>query len=273
MRSRRPVGFHFIQAWPSHDAGGGFFFFRLRAPRRFLSGDLIENSPYHLFMEQDQFCKVLCQVDLTKSDVAALKTIIREEYHHNWIIDNLPAASIVDSEQYIITAYAGGFPVGYQDHKASYLFNHVNIIVEYHPLDDGSRALGFYVEPFTVKHKFANDAKWDGSGEAPPLSTCDKSGPMVYEAIAAKQDVQTGPVIFTYDVLWRASNVKWARGGTSTCRWTMDKVRSRRPAVIIDGLALHQTRSWLVSFSSLRPSDRVARRGTRRVHAQVHYSS
>ena len=82
-------------------------------------------------MEQDQFCKVLCQVDLTKSDVAALKTIIREEYHHNWIIDNLPAASIVDSEQYIITAYAGGFPVGYQDHKASYLFNHVNIIVEY----------------------------------------------------------------------------------------------------------------------------------------------
>ncbi len=116
----------------------------------------------------------------------------------------------MDSEQYIITAYAGGFPVGYQDHKASYLFNHVNIIVEYHPLDDGSRVVGFYVEPFTVKHKFANDAKWDGSGEAPPLSTCDKSGPMVYEAIAAKQDVQTGPVIFTYDVLWRASNVKWA---------------------------------------------------------------
>ena len=109
-----------------------------------------------------------------------------------------------------MTLYAGGFPVGYQDHKASYLFNHVNIIVEYHPLDDGSRVVGFYVEPFTVKHKFANDAKWDGSGEAPPLSTCDKSGPMVYEAIAAKQDVQTGPVIFTYDVLWRASNVKWA---------------------------------------------------------------
>ena len=81
-------------------------------------------------MEQDQFCKVLCRVELGKRDVDALKTIIREEYHHNWIIDNLPAASIVDSEQYIITAYAGGFPVGYADHKASYLFNHVNIIVE-----------------------------------------------------------------------------------------------------------------------------------------------
>mmetsp|Transcript_26201 Transcript_26201/g.104836 ORF Transcript_26201/g.104836 Transcript_26201/m.104836 type:complete len:194 (+) Transcript_26201:69-650(+) len=101
----------------------------------FLSGDRIENSAYQLYMEQDQFCKLLCQVYLKPTDVASLRTIIKEEYHNNWIIDNLPAASIVDSEQYIITAYAGGFPVGYQDHKASYIFNHVNIIVEYHPHD------------------------------------------------------------------------------------------------------------------------------------------
>jgi hypothetical protein len=41
--------------------------------------------------------------------------------------------------------------VGYQDGNKAYLFNHVNIIVEYHPLDDGSRVVGFYVEPFTVR--------------------------------------------------------------------------------------------------------------------------
>ena len=56
--------------------------------------------------------------------------IIQEEYHHNWIIDNLPAASILDSEQYITTTYAGGFPVGFFDGGKTYLFNHVNIIVE-----------------------------------------------------------------------------------------------------------------------------------------------
>ena len=65
----------------------------------FLTGDRIENSPYQLFMEQDQFCKILCQVEMKPHEVAALKAIIKEEYHHNWIIDNLPAASIVDSEQ------------------------------------------------------------------------------------------------------------------------------------------------------------------------------
>ena len=42
-------------------------------------------------MEQDQFCKILCQMDLKPHDVAALKAIVKEEYHHNWIIDNLPA--------------------------------------------------------------------------------------------------------------------------------------------------------------------------------------
>ena len=178
----------------------------------FLSGDRIENSPYQLFMEQDQFCKILCQVTLKAHEVAALKAIVKEEYHHNWIIDNLPAASIVDSEQYITTAYAGGFPVGFYEKHKAYLFNHVNIIVEYHPLDDGSRVVGFYVEPFTVKHKFANGQKWDGDdvAAAPPLETCDKSGPMVFENIQTKQEIVAGNVLYTYDVLWRASNVRWA---------------------------------------------------------------
>ena len=174
----------------------------------FLTGDRIENSPYQLYMEQDQFCKVLCESSLDEKDVDALKKIIREEYHANWIIDNLPAASIVDSEQYIITAYAGGFPVGYTDRKkVAYLFNHVNIIVEYHPLDDGSRVVGFYVEPFTVEHKYE---KKDGEDEDYTISTCDGTGPTVYESIAKKQEVKAGPILFTYDVLWRASPVKWA---------------------------------------------------------------
>jgi len=178
----------------------------------FLTGDRIENSPYQLFMEQDQFCNILCMEHFKTHDVQAFKAIIKEEYHHNWIIDNLPAASILDSEQYITTTYAGGFPVGYQDGNKAYIFNHVNIIVEYHPLDDGSRVVGFYVEPFTVKHKFANGQYWDGEDirTAPPLSTCDKSGPMVFESIGEKQEVKPGRVLFTYDVMWRASNVKWA---------------------------------------------------------------
>jgi hypothetical protein len=41
-------------------------------------------------MEQDQFCNILCQEIFKSHDVQAFKAIIKEEYHHNWIIDNLP---------------------------------------------------------------------------------------------------------------------------------------------------------------------------------------
>ena len=58
-----------------------------------LSGDSIESSPYELYMKKDEFCKVLCEVNLDKKDVEHFKNMVKEDYHHNWIIDNLPAAT------------------------------------------------------------------------------------------------------------------------------------------------------------------------------------
>lgn len=62
-------------------------------------------------MREEEFCKVLCQVDLKAKDVEDFKRVIKEQYHHNWIIDNLPAASILDSDMYSTTSYVG-FPIG-----------------------------------------------------------------------------------------------------------------------------------------------------------------
>jgi hypothetical protein len=55
------------------------------------------------------------------------------------------------------------------------------------------------MQPFTVKHRFANGQLWDGDdvASAPPLETCDKSGPMVFENIGSKQEVSVGRVLFT----------------------------------------------------------------------------
>jgi hypothetical protein len=36
---------------------------------------------------------------------------IQKQYHHNWIIDNLPAASILDHDEYISTQFVG-YPIG-----------------------------------------------------------------------------------------------------------------------------------------------------------------
>lgn len=108
-------------------------------------------------MLQDLYCNIICQVDLKSKDVADFKHAIKSQYHHNWIVDNLPAASILDTDQFTTTQFVG-FPVGYQDAdmKNYYLYNHVNIILDYHTVEEnGHRIVGFYVEPMSVKHTFS----------------------------------------------------------------------------------------------------------------------
>ena len=90
-------------------------------------------------MLQEQFCKVLCQVSLSTRDLANFKRAITDEYHHNWIVDNLPAASVIDSDQFVTTQYVG-YPVGYHKGENYFVYNHVNIILEYHPVEnEGNR--------------------------------------------------------------------------------------------------------------------------------------
>ena len=97
----------------------------------FLSGDRIENSPYVLLMRIDEFCKVLCPtMKLSASHAQQFKHSIEQQYHHNWILDNIPAASVIDTEQYVTTSYSRGFPVGYYDKTVAkhYLYNHASIV-------------------------------------------------------------------------------------------------------------------------------------------------
>ncbi len=105
----------------------------------FLRGDRIENSAYDISMLNEEYCKILCQVSIKSKDATAFKNAIKEQYHHNWIVDNLPAASILDSDQYSTTQYVG-YPIGYFQGNNYYIYNHVNIILEYHPVDgEGNR--------------------------------------------------------------------------------------------------------------------------------------
>jgi transmembrane 9 superfamily protein 2/4 len=73
----------------------------------FLTGDRIDNSPYQLYMRDDSYCNILCQKKYNKKDVETFKKAVTEEYHHNWIIDNLPVIKRV-----YLSVYDGGGVVG-----------------------------------------------------------------------------------------------------------------------------------------------------------------
>jgi transmembrane 9 superfamily protein 2/4 len=69
----------------------------------FLAGDRIESSPYYLLMKKDMYCEQLCISNMGRGfqrGTAPNKAIraIRKNYHNNWIVDNLSAASKVEDD-------------------------------------------------------------------------------------------------------------------------------------------------------------------------------
>jgi len=189
----------------------------------FLTGNKIQTSPYTIIMGRDVECKVLCQVTLNKPDFHKLRKHIRYGYHNNWIIDNLPSASLgltdAGKQQ---KHYAGGFPVGFVDVLSgdatdTYVYNHVNIMLDFHQPSMSSkvfRVVGFSVEPMSVMHKFLGGFEWDGEGIdglTKPLETCPAGKHMSRTEIRANQLVEEGvKILYTYDVIWKKSAVAWS---------------------------------------------------------------
>jgi transmembrane 9 superfamily member 2/4 len=211
----------------------------------FLAGDRIESSPYLLKMKTEMYCEQVCIASLGKVEQRGMKPnkvvqAIRKEYHNNWIVDNLSAASKVENDSTITTRYWQGFPVGYVgEDNVSYIHNHVNIEILYHPVDgigDDSgkyRVVRFTIEPFSINHQFEavdslQHAEEDDTGNPTlqkwadiknPIASCDPNvvedekthttWEMVTEDGRAPQSA-SGRVLFTYDVHWQSSDIHWA---------------------------------------------------------------
>ena len=192
----------------------------------FLTGNKIQNSPYTLNMGKETHCQILCQIQLSKVEARNLRMHIRYGYHNNWIIDNIPSAAIGLTEAgQKQKHYAGGFPIGFVDAgsgdaKDAYVYNHVNIHIDYHQpdpattTDDGYRVVGFAVEPMSIAHYFLGGYEWDGTsseGYTKSLATCPDDRHMSREDITSNQIVQENEkIVYTYDVIWNESEVAWS---------------------------------------------------------------
>lgn len=203
-----------------------------------LAGDRIYDSPYLLKMKNDMYCEQLCMTHVGRSeDVVTtpnrLVQSIRTAYHHNWIVDNLPAASKWEDEAIVVTRYWQGFPVGFINmvDMKSYVHNHVNIEIMYHENEHEPgtyRVVRFIVEPFSIHH----EATWQT--EVPPdnerffrsrhysienpIGSCNLHAEMRhhtnYDMVnmpGQRPQEASGGVLFTYDVIWKENqDTQWA---------------------------------------------------------------
>ncbi|KAH6790920.1 Endomembrane protein 70 protein family [Perilla frutescens var. frutescens] len=180
-----------------------------------LRGDRIENSPYVFKMREPQLCNVLCRVVLDPKSAKTFKEKIEDEYRVNMILDNLPlVVPIPRLEQEGPPIYQLGFHVGLKGQYAGskeekhFIHNHLSFVVKFHkdPQTYTARIVGFEVTPYSVKHEY--EGKWS---EDSRLTTCDPHAQRIVTSSSSPQEVEDKQeVIFTYDVTFQESDVKWA---------------------------------------------------------------
>mmetsp|Transcript_33876 Transcript_33876/g.46916 ORF Transcript_33876/g.46916 Transcript_33876/m.46916 type:complete len:644 (-) Transcript_33876:53-1984(-) len=183
-----------------------------------LRGDRIENSLYQIEIRLDEQCKVVCKIDgITPSQAKDFRSKIDDEYRVNMILDNLPVGMVKIREENgkPVKTYERGFPVGFKaaieegGEQKPFLHNHLRFTILYHKdiETDLARVVGFEVEPFSVKHEY--EAPWDPV--KPSLETCHP-GRMQYvtHGLAPQMVAEGEEIIFTYDVIFKMSNIRWA---------------------------------------------------------------
>lgn len=178
-----------------------------------LRGDRIENSPYEFKMREPQMCSILCRKTLNAKTAKDFKEKIDDEYRVNMILDNLPL--VVRIERTELRVYQQGFNVGVKGQYAGtkeqkhFIYNHLSFTVKYHQDKEtgATRIVGFEVEPFSVKHAY--EGEW--SEKTTTLTTCNPHAKREVTSSESPQEVEDkNEVIFTYDVRFLDSEIKWA---------------------------------------------------------------
>nr|CAD1825697.1 unnamed protein product [Ananas comosus var. bracteatus] len=176
-----------------------------------LLGDRIENSPYRFNMHVNDSAVMLCRSDpLAPDALALLKERIDELYQVNLILDNLPAIRYTRNNDGYSLRWTG-YPVGIRvrDGGAYYVFNHLKFTVLVHRYEEktqneapGWMVVGFEVVPCSVAHDSESVKSLRMYDKYPGRIECDPS--VVAMAVGENQ-----PIVFTYEVAFVESDVKW----------------------------------------------------------------
>jgi transmembrane 9 superfamily protein 2/4 len=167
-----------------------------------LMGDHIENSMYDIRMNVNASCSFLCKHKLTATEKQQFRTMIDQEYQVNWLVDNLPAAMRYFRRRDNSYSYTNGFPVGMKRNGKYFVHNHIRIGLQYNQnVDEGTgyRVVGFEVYPQSLVQTGSKDGGKDSA-------TCSD-----VEDLTPRFDLDVNDeIMYTYDVAWTESPVKWA---------------------------------------------------------------
>uniref|UniRef100_A0A0D9XAQ9 Transmembrane 9 superfamily member n=1 Tax=Leersia perrieri TaxID=77586 RepID=A0A0D9XAQ9_9ORYZ len=182
---------------------------------RFLLGDRQQRSPFLFEMKVPKTCQIVCRVFVGEKEAKELIEKVENQYRVNMALDNLPLTIPIRRIDESGFFYQHGYHIGVigryagEEYNRYFIHNHLSFLVKYErDLDTGaSRIVAFETKPFSIKHKF--EAQWNGVNTR--LSTCDANANKFISASDSPQEIRVGEeIIFTYDVSFQDSEIKWA---------------------------------------------------------------
>ncbi|KAI3912162.1 hypothetical protein MKW92_026487 [Papaver armeniacum] len=172
-----------------------------------LRGDRIENSIYTFNMREELTCKVACRMKLDAEAAKNFKEKIDDEYRVNMILDNLPVA-VLRQRRMEHRPPVMNMVSGLSKDEKYFINNHLSFKVMYHmdPETEMARIVGFEVTPNSINHEYK---VWDEKN--PQLVTCNPTTKVMLQGSTVPQEVDKDKeVVFTYDVSFQESDIKWA---------------------------------------------------------------
>jgi len=199
-----------------------------------LVGEKAHTSAFLARTKVNEYCKTLCRKQYTPQQMEEFQDFAILDYRVNMRLDNLPVAEMnqfifEDKPQKTIEIYNLGYGLGRKleegtEKKADkkndqyVLNNHLRFKILYHPVDsedggdaDGNYIVGFHVYPYSIQHTYRG--QWNQSSVPNArLSTCQQPprGKFLQHDPLVINTAEGQEVIWTYDVEWELSNVKWA---------------------------------------------------------------
>ncbi|WOL19400.1 hypothetical protein Cni_G28198 [Canna indica] len=194
-----------------------------------LMGDRIENSPYRFKMFTNESDIFLCQISsLSPQDFNLLMKRIDEMYQVNVILENLPAIRYTRKDDFVLRWT--GYPLGVKTGDAYYMFNHLKFTVLVHKYEEtnvarvvgstgdaadviqtsdksrsgnaGWTVVGFEVVPCSVLHNAESTKNLKMYDKYPSKIQCDPT-------IVGMKVNENQPIVFTYEVAFVESDIKW----------------------------------------------------------------
>ncbi|XP_046577899.1 transmembrane 9 superfamily member 2-like [Haliotis rubra] len=193
-------------------------------------GERISSSPYSFTFKKNVTCQSVCSKEYKKGDQASVKKLnflrrgIALNYMHHWIVDNMPITwcyIVENNKSYCST----GFPIGcfvtsqgrqkdacvmkadFKDANTYYVFNHVDITIEYHSGtneewgvdlgDKGGRIVRAKLEPRSILHNKKGAEACAGNAPVKGVKGGDMSDNIKID--------------YTYSVYWvENKQIKWS---------------------------------------------------------------